>query len=137
MQGNHAILAVPDGDEMIWLECTSQKVPFGYIGASTDDRDVLIVTPEGGEIVHTKKYEVLENELLTNGVVKLLEDGSIDAEVLLSSRGTQYGQRYGITTATKKDQLDYYKSYWDYVDNLKFGEMVFNNNKDAEGVEEF
>ena len=130
MQGNHVILAVPNEGDMIWLECTSQEVPFGYIGTSTDDRDVFMVTPDGGEIVHTKKYEVLENELLTMGTVSLLEDGSINAQVNLKSRGTQYGQRFGITTETKKDQLDYYKSYWDYVDNLKFGDIAFDNNKD-------
>jgi len=53
-QGNHAILAVPNNDELVFLECTSQTVPFGYTANFTDDRDVLIIKPEGGEIVHTK-----------------------------------------------------------------------------------
>ena len=41
MQGNHVILNLPNDGNPIWLECTSQKVPFGFIANFTDDRDVL------------------------------------------------------------------------------------------------
>ena len=53
VQGNHAFLYVPSEEKNYWLECTSQTVPFGYQGTFTDDRDVLILKPEGGEIKHT------------------------------------------------------------------------------------
>ena len=53
VQGNHVFLYVPSKEKDYWLECTSQKVPFGYQGTFTDDRDVLIIKPEGGEIKHT------------------------------------------------------------------------------------
>lgn len=37
VQGNHMILYLPLTDEEIWLECTSQKYPFGYIGLGNHD----------------------------------------------------------------------------------------------------
>ena len=56
LQGNHAILAIPYNDEYYWVDCTSQVNPFGFIGDFTDDRDVLVVKPNGGEIVRTRSY---------------------------------------------------------------------------------
>src|SRR5690606_16810927 len=55
-QGNHVILAIPHKGGYHWLDCTSQYLPFGYIGDFTDDRKAFVVTPEGGEIVGTTAY---------------------------------------------------------------------------------
>ena len=48
---NHMILYVPATDQ--FLECTSKQYPAGYVGSGNDDRDVLVVTPEGGKIMRT------------------------------------------------------------------------------------
>ncbi len=31
-QGNHVILNIPNKDKDVWLECTSQTMPFGFLG---------------------------------------------------------------------------------------------------------
>ncbi|MEM8847502.1 MAG: DUF3857 domain-containing protein, partial [Bacteroidota bacterium] len=61
IQGNHAILAIPHEGNYYWIDCTSQVHPFGFIGDFTDDRKVLVVKPEGGEIVRTIAYVNEEN----------------------------------------------------------------------------
>jgi transglutaminase-like putative cysteine protease len=66
-EGNHVILCVPNNTENIFLECTSQTNPFGFTAGFTDDRDVLLVKPEGGEIVHTKVYEADDSIQKNNG----------------------------------------------------------------------
>ena len=60
-QFDHIILCVPHNSDTLWLECTDQKIPFGFLGDFTDDRDVLLITENGGKFAHTTKYEVKEN----------------------------------------------------------------------------
>ena len=82
MQGNHMILAIPNGDNYTWLECTSQDDPFGYQGTFTDDRDVLVVKPEGGEIVRTKIYEDKGNTQKDKGTYTIDENGNFSGSII-------------------------------------------------------
>jgi len=129
IQGNHAILGVPDNDEIIWLECTSQLSPFGYVSNSHDDRDVLIVTPEGGKLVHTKKYKVDENTQVSTGIVQINTQGDIKATLKRTSKGLQYGNRYGLTELTDKEREEYYKRRWGYINGFSIPEITFKNDK--------
>lgn len=130
-QGNHAILCLPNGDDYIWLECTNQTVPFGYTANFTDDRDALVVTPEGGKIVHTNIYKTKDNSQITKAKVKLNAEGSIFGNVNIESRGTQYSFHEGIQEEILKEQKLHYKDYWDNINNLSIVSMKFNNDKDS------
>lgn len=131
-QANHVILNIPTekgGD--IWLECTSQKTPFGFIGDFTDDRDVFVITPEGGKIKHTKKYTVKENEQITKGSYTILNDGSIDLDGVIVSKGIQYDDKYGMEVLPERDLEVYYKKRWNYINNLEFNKKGISNDKDS------
>lgn len=130
IQGNHAILGIPEGDDFVWLECTSQKIPFGFIGDFTDDRDVMVLTPEGGKIVHTTVYDFTENTQNLKGEYFLQEDGSISAEVNIESSGIQYSDRYFMGDQIEGDQKKYYYRFWDNINNLKIDSITIENNKE-------
>ncbi len=136
LQGNHAILNVPDEEEDIWLECTSQTAPFDFIGDFTDDRNVLVIKPEGGEIKRTKKYLPKENTLVTKAEVYIRSDKSMMANVHSVSKGLQYDWRYQTKLQSIKDQRIHYKEYWDYITNLNIQSLDLNDNKDAPKYEE-
>ncbi|WP_108808333.1 DUF3857 domain-containing protein [Aquimarina spinulae] len=130
MEGNHVILNIPDGDKDIWLECTSQTLPFDFNDSTTDDRNVLVVKPEGGTIKRTKKYEPEENILHTTATVNLEVDRSMSATVKRVSQGLEYDWNYNIQFETSKDQKLYYKEFWGYINNLEIGKINLNDNKD-------
>lgn len=136
MQGNHVILNIPTEDDNIWLECTSQKLPFGFIGDFTDDRDVLVITPDGGEIQHTKKYKVEDNIQTINGNLTMTNNGSIQANVVINSKGIQYDDKYWLETETERDLDKHYKNRWGYINGLLINSMNIENNKnDIEFIE--
>lgn len=131
IQGNHVILNIPrENEDDIWLECTSQKLPFGFIGDFTDDRDVLVITPEGGKIKHTKKYTTQENTQNINGHYSISNNGAIDVKVNISSKGIQYDDKYWLETETQRDLDVHYKKRWKYVNNMHINSMTINNDKD-------
>ena len=133
MQGNHAILHIPrqNNDEPIWLECTSQKAPFGFIGDFTDDRDVMVITPEGGVIKHTKKYNISENSQIIQGQVELSPEGHIAAKVTVSSRGIQYDNKYWLESEPIRELDAHYKKRWRYINNIVIDKMDLVNDKDS------
>jgi len=131
-QTNHVILNIPqENNEDIWLECTSQKLPFGFIGAFTDDRDVLVITPEGGIIKHTKKYTTSENTQYIKGSYNVSNDGDIHVQVHMNSAGIQYNNKYWLETETPRDLDTHYKKRWRYVNGISIENMHINNNKIA------
>jgi hypothetical protein len=131
MQGTHVILSVPIEKDTIWLECTSQKIPFGFLGDFTDDRDALIITPEFGKIVHTPKYKTTDNNLGIWGGYKILSDGTILGEVEMLSKGIKYDARFFIESLSEIDKETYYKNYWKYINNISFESIENINDKES------
>lgn len=89
-QTNHIILCVPFEKDTIWLECTDQKQPFGFLGAFTDDRYAILITPEGGKLKKTTNYDSDVNTQNRTIQAKLNNDLSINAEINTIFSGIQY-----------------------------------------------
>ncbi|WP_339711825.1 DUF3857 domain-containing protein [uncultured Kriegella sp.] len=131
MQGNHIILNLPNDGDDIWLECTSQKIPFGFLGDFTDDRDVLVITPEGGTIKHTSAYLDSDNKKVTQADIIISGQGGLSADVNISTQGMQYDKRSSLTMLTDEERDKYYKQYWSNINGLKINKIKLENDKDA------
>lgn len=130
IEGNHVILCVPDENENIFLECTSQTNPFGFTAGFTDDRDVLLVKPSGGEISHTKVYSADQSVQKTTAKVNLDTDGGFNANVKIVTTGLQYNIHQGVENMSDKDQKVHYKEYWGNINNLNVESVDIINDKD-------
>lgn len=89
-QFNHAIVAVPNGKDTLWLECTSQSNPFGYQGWFTGDRKALLITDNGARIVNTTRYSATDNLQMRNAEITLSLTGDAKAIVRTTYAGLQY-----------------------------------------------
>ncbi|RLD51500.1 MAG: hypothetical protein DRI94_05885 [Bacteroidetes bacterium] len=105
-QFNHAILCVPLDNDTVWLECTSQHFPSGYLGSFTDDRNVLIIDKEkGAKIVHTPIYNENYNVKTRFCNAVLASDGTCSMNIDTDFKGFFYDEKYySIYTKTHDNQ---------------------------------
>lgn len=130
MQGNHIILAVPNKDKMIWLECTDQKSPFGYQGSFTDDRLALIVKPQKSQIVRTDIYTSENSHQKSNGNYNISNAGAINGSLMIVSTGIQYESKYFLNDKSKEDRDKFYKSEFRNINNLKLKKTDLKNDRE-------
>jgi hypothetical protein len=136
VQGNHVILNIPTEDGDLWLECTTQDTPFADGGDFTDDRDALVITPEGGEIKRTRIYDDKENKQKIVGKYILSNEGHINAEVKMVSSGTQFDNHLGFEGSSNKELDKAYKEFWDNINNMTIDKIDVKNNKKEGKFEE-
>lgn len=130
IQGNHVILGIPVGEDITWLECTSQDLPFGYTGTFTDDRNVVMLTPEGGKLTRTKSYRSTENTQQTKALIKLDTEGNMKVEFISNSEGLQYEDKYFLSKQNPTAIEKYYKNRWSHINGFSIIEYNFNNNRE-------
>lgn len=87
---NHIVVAVPNGRDTLWLECTSQNNPFGYQGNFTGDRKALMITEDGGKLVNTIKYPADINMQSRTATVEIDNQGNATARIRTANSGTQF-----------------------------------------------
>ncbi|MEL6276601.1 MAG: DUF3857 domain-containing protein, partial [Bacteroidota bacterium] len=107
---NHMILYVPSEDT--YLECTSSNAPTGYLSESTLDRNVLLITPEGGQLARTPALEPSEHGHLRRIDLTISEDGS--ADLAIQSRhygGEQEYFRAVYHNLSPKEQKEWLHKY--------------------------
>lgn len=75
-QFDHAIVCVPVENDTIWLECTNQIIPFGYIGTFIDNRNVLIIKDNAGFLARTPEHTADGNKGSSNIAIEYSEDGT-------------------------------------------------------------
>ncbi len=131
LQGNHVILNIPNNGNDVWLECTSQTIPFGFLGDFTDDRNVLVITPEGGVIKRTPAYKNEKNSQITKASIQLDAAGSVSATLERVSKGLQFDDKSYYDRYSEEELIKEYKSeVWSYNNNLEIVSVALQKDKE-------
>lgn len=130
-QGNHVILAIPHEEDYKWIDCTSQELPFGFIGDFNDNRNALVMKPEGGKIVRTQAYLNEQNLRKTTADYQIDDQGNLKASVQIKNTGIAYDNRFHIQSQSNEELLRFYVNNWRKINNLRIVNSTFENDKDA------
>jgi len=104
-QFNHAILCVPVKNDTVWLECTSQTTPAGYMGEFTGNRKALVIDENGGTLVNTPRYGLAENLQMRSVKSKLDINGSLNAKIETRYQSMQQDDLHGMINALSKEKI--------------------------------
>lgn len=107
--GNHIILQLLIEGDTTWVDCTSSKNPFGYLGKFTDDRNVLCINEKGGQLTRTPALSKEQN--VTKDTVELVIDNKGDGIAYLNhqSLGYSISKDIWLKDLTPKDQKEYFR----------------------------
>ena len=127
-QFNHAILCVPTETDTIWLECTSQNSPFGYLGDFTGNKYALLITKSGGKIVKTTEYSKKHNLQNRKVLVDIKENGAADATINTRYEGFQYENVSSYIKKSKNEQKEFLLKKLE-IDNFEINYFEFREDR--------
>jgi Domain of Unknown Function with PDB structure (DUF3857) len=107
LETNHVILCVPDGNDTIWLECTSPYYNAGYTGYSNSNRKALLVTENGGILVNTPRADSTNSYRMAKYELDIRPDGSSAYKIIEESTGHYYEDRLYLKNVPSNDALRY------------------------------
>ena len=121
---NHIICCVPLVKDTIWLECTSQYLPSGYLSKFTSNRYGLLIEDNGGSLVHTPAYLLADNLQVRNISAVVDKEGNLSMECNTSYKAyCQDKIESMIHNNSREDQLNILKSEF----SLPTYEVLFFN----------
>ncbi|HAO06539.1 MAG TPA: DUF3857 domain-containing protein, partial [Chryseobacterium sp.] len=129
MAGNHVILTIPTEKGNIWLENTSQQTAFNHLSFSTTDRNVLMVKPDGIDIVQTPSLSAEQNKEKQTLYIQLNSDKSINGKGKFSYSGAQYDFNLMYLLIPEKDKTEFMKKSYSTLDFENIEMKDFNNDK--------
>ena len=121
-QTNHAILMVPLASENVWLECTSQTLPFAFVHSNIAGHDALAITEKGGQLYKLPECKDEENKSEINLQYTLSENGNIAGNVQFAEYMYNYEKKFrSMSSDERKDQVNY------ITGNLNFPKINIDN----------
>lgn len=108
-QFDHVVLYAELADgEGIWLENTSQTVPFGHLGTFTEDRYALLIRPDRSELVRTPRSKAHDNQQVRRAEVNVMESGDATVQVRTRYTGNQQdGIRQRLANRSDRERTEW------------------------------
>lgn len=132
-QTNHVILLVPLKNDSIWLECTSQTLPFGYIHDNIVGHDAHVIAEDGsgGKLCHIPQYADWQNNKETKLLVDIKEDGGADGNVTFIEHLHGYADNAQAFRSNDREKQIRYINTWLKLPQMQIGDVNTSEDKSS------
>jgi hypothetical protein len=127
-QTNHIILCVPFENDTVWLECTNQNIPFGFLTPGSQNRYALLIKPNGGELVKTPSFNVNQNTRISNINIQIDAMGDACFELSTEYNCNQYTDIFSLLNSSPKEQKDELQKHLSSSKSIKIQNFSLNDN---------
>ncbi len=111
---NHVILCVPQKNDSVWLECTSNNNEYGFLGSFTENKNALLLTEKGGVLVSTPKSKYINNVLSTKTIITLDDEGGSQVKSDLFCTGDFWNLYYQVMKQSDIQRKNIFINYLHY-----------------------
>ena len=105
-EANHAILQVPLANDTLWLECTNQKIPFGFIHNNIAGHNAVEIKATSGRLCRLPDYPDSLNIDKNSAKIKLNADGSAEIASNKEWHIKMYDNNFGVNLLKTNEQID-------------------------------
>jgi hypothetical protein len=132
-QADHIILCVPFKNDTTWADCTSQTIPFGYLGDFTDNRTVLALTSEGGKLMRTPKYPAPVNLESRKANFTITNTGELSGTMTTTFKGVEYENRDDLLKESRTEQYKMIQKKYP-INNMDIDNLDIKQDKSFDPV---
>lgn len=130
-QTDHVILCVPNRKDTIWLECTNQNSPFGFVSHEKINQKAILVDGENSKLVNLPRSNHLKDKQLRVVNVFLDTLGSAKGEILTQTFGAEIENLMPELWTNDKDRLDELRKKY-RATGIKFNSFEYAVNEDGQ-----
>ncbi len=106
-QMNHVILAVPMDTDTLWLECTTQDLPFNYPHTGIAGHQCLLIKNQGGELCRVKRLSDIDNLRTRSIIAEVDESGNGKALIKTAYKLNAYEEMQSfIHSMSREEQIN-------------------------------
>ncbi len=97
-----SLFTTSSGQRLLLFDPTDPYTPLGEIAAQSQDRYALLVTPKGGEVIHTPTLDPSINQLVRRGTFTITAQGGISGNVTEARSGEPASDWRGLFQSTNE-----------------------------------
>ncbi len=124
--GNHIIVNVPLESDTFWIDCTSEYNQFGFLGSFTDNRLVLEISENAGNLVSTPEYSHGENYGRDSIAIVVGDNNVVEGNMVSNLYGplsTAYHRLHPRSEQGRKDWIKEHLLTGDFIEKLEIGDI--------------